>query len=38
MNRRDFLRSTSIVSAAVAFPNTSHLFAPGAAPDALAYL
>jgi transglutaminase-like putative cysteine protease len=34
MNRRDFLRSTSIVSAAAIFPNTGRLFASGVAPDA----
>ena len=34
MDRRDFLRSAGIVSAAVAFPETGRLFAPGAAPDA----
>jgi transglutaminase-like putative cysteine protease len=34
MNRRDFLCSTSIVSAAVVFPNTSHLFSSVSEPDA----
>ncbi len=29
MNRRDFLRSASIVSASVAFPATRKLFAKG---------
>ena len=34
MNRRDFLRSTSIVSAAAVFPNTGGLFASGLGADA----
>jgi len=34
MDRRDFLRSAGIVSAAVAFPEAGRLFAQGAAPAA----
>ncbi len=34
MNRRDFLRSTGMVSAAVAFPGAGRLFAGGAEADA----
>lgn len=34
MDRRDFLRSAGIVSAAMAFPEAGRLFARGAAPDA----
>jgi transglutaminase-like putative cysteine protease len=34
MDRRDFLRSAGIVSAAMAFPEVGPLFALGAAPDA----